>query len=228
MDAGQNHVGHDFFRQGPDHRRARPAHKVGRHLQVVATILFGQRRLNAAGKLHFGIIRRRCADVLKIVQQDLPQNLVGNVIRAGFFKDHFTFRLGHQRRALGNLANSFVDFLDLRHLRRPHQIQNFRFRLHHIRRYAARIGHGVMNARLLNHMLPQIIDTHVHQFHRIERAAAQMRRRPGMRALAVEFEGDLIVRQRAHRKNRVVGHRMPGQSNIRASEDSFPRHERFS
>ena len=113
-------------------------------------------------------------------------------------------------------------------MRRPHQIQDFRFRLHHVRRNAPRIGHGVMNAGLLNHMLPQIIDAHVHQFHRIERTAAQMRRRPGVRTLAVEFESDLIVRQRAHRKNRVVSHRMPGQRNIRAGEGAFPRHERFS
>ena len=68
-----------------------------------------------------------------------------------------------------------------------HHIKDTGFRLHYIRAAAAGIRNGIMDARLITHMLPQILDAGIHQFHRIQRAASHLGCTCRMRSNAVEL-----------------------------------------
>ena len=160
--------------------------------------------------------------------QQTFQRLVGYTVGAGFVKDDFTFGAAHHRRPACDLANALVDFAHLVKLRRPDQVQHLCLRLNHVGRSASGVGDRIVDPRLRNDMLPQIIDADIHQFHRIQRTAAQMRRSGGMSAAAVETKIHLKIGQRANRHDAVVPERVPGESDIQRIEDAGPRHESFA
>jgi len=69
-------------------------------------------------------------------------------------------------------------------------------RLNDIGRHASGVDQGVMDARRRRHVLAQIVDADVHQFDRVERAAAKVRCRGGMSRPAEELKVDLVAGQR--------------------------------
>ena len=100
-------------------------------------------------------------------------------------------------------------------------------RLHHVRRDAAGIEQRVVHAGVARHVLAHVVDADIHQFDRIERAAAEMRRGRGMRGAAGEDEIGAGVgeRGRHHHFPETMG--MPGQCDVGIVERACAHHEGF-
>ena len=80
-----------------------------------------------------------------------------------------------------------------------------------------------MHARVGRHVLAHVVHADIHQFDRVERAAAEMRRRGGMRGAAVEGEIDAGVGQRVRCVHAGERCRMPGDRDIHVAERAGAR-----
>ena len=92
----------------------------------------------------------------------------------------FDPRLGHQRRAVSDLAYPLDQPRELRQVARADHVAHLGARLHHVGRDAAGIEQRVVDARVARHVLAHVVDADIHQLHRVQRAAAEMRRGGGM------------------------------------------------
>ena len=70
------------------------------------------------------------------------------------------------------------------------QVADLGARLHDVGRDSAGIEIGVVDPRVGGHVLAHVVHADIHQLARIERRAAEMRRRGGMRRSAMEGEVD--------------------------------------
>ena len=132
---------------------------------------------------------------------------------------------GHQRRALGNLVHPLLQFHSLSHMVGTHHIEHAGFGLYHVRAAAAGIGDGIMDARLIAHMLPQILHACVHQFYRIQGAASLLRRACCMGCNAVELILGLNAGIGGTGGYLIDVLRVPGQRRVQTLPDAVPRHK---
>src|SRR5258706_4151885 len=82
-----------------------------------------------------------------------------------------------------------------------------------------------MDARIGDHVLTQIIHTHVHQFNGIERTASVEWISCGMSGFAVELESDAIVGKEDCIQRAIESIGVPGQANIRVTEYTCSCHK---
>ena len=73
--------------------------------------------------------------------------------------------------------------------------------LHDVGGDAAGVEQRIMHAGVARHVLAHVVDADIHQFHGIERAAAEMRRGGGMRRAAGEDEIGAGVGERRRRRH---------------------------
>ena len=139
-------------------------------------ILGLQRRLDFARIAAIFIIKLRRAQALEIIIHRLFQRRIAHEIRNR--AHHFGADAGfcHQRRAIGDFTHPCDEPVQFHQIPRADQITHLGRALHHIGRNAARIQIGVMNARIGWHMFAHVIHANIHELHRIQGAAAQMRR----------------------------------------------------
>ena len=76
------------------------------------------------------------------------------------------------------------------------EVAHARGGLHHVGRDAAGVEIGVVDPRVARHVLAHVVHADIHQLHRVERAAAEMRRGGGVGGAAVEGEVDARVGER--------------------------------
>ena len=81
-----------------------------------------------------------------------------------------------------------------------------------------------MDPLVVGHMLPQVIDPHIHQFHRVQGTAAVLGGGRRMGGPAPEGEGGLDVGLVGAHHHFVLGPRVPGKGRIHISKDPFPGH----
>ncbi|SPX66712.1 Uncharacterised protein [Leclercia adecarboxylata] len=154
--------------------------------QAVLQIVVGQRGADLRRKRTLLIAPRRGPVMLKGAIHGGLQGAVRQVAGTGFFKAMFDGGFRHQRCALGNLFDALVDLPGIGHFRGADQIQHFCLSLHDVRRDAAGIGDGVVNAGFFNNMFIQEVGAGGHQGNRVQRAASQMRGVGGMGCGAVK------------------------------------------
>ena len=97
--------------------------------------------------------------------------------------------------------------------------------LDHVGGDAARIGDGIVDPAVGGHVLPEILNAGIHQFHGVKGASAKPGVACGMGGNALEFIKDLnggIVGAGDHFVD--IG-RMPGQGRIKISPDPVPGHK---
>ena len=131
----------------------------------------------------------------------------------------------HQRGALGHVHHAGEQLLHLADLRRAHLVLDHRVALHHVGRCAARIGVGVVDARLVDHVLAQVVAADVHQLAGVQRAAAQVRRAARVRGHAVEHEVRAHDGHIAIRAHLVDGARVPGVGKVHVVKAACARDE---
>ncbi len=156
------------------------------------------------------------------------QRAVGHIVGAGFIKTYRHLRIGHQRRAFGDVDYALVDILGLVELRRANQVQHFGIGLHHVGRYAAGLGDRIVQARLLHDVLAQKIRAGVHQRHRVQRAAPEMRRVSSMRRHAFEVKRRLNIGEGAEVKHAAKAFRVPGHGSIDIIKQPLAHHKGFT
>ncbi len=86
--------------------------------------------------------------------------------------------------------------------------------LHHVGRDAAGVEQRIMDAGLARHVLAHVVDADIHQFDRIERAAAEMRRGGGVRGAPGEDEIGAGVGQRRRHRHFPETVRVPGDRDV--------------
>ena len=117
------------------------------------------------GHTHFG----------KVLVQQSFQHMVGDGLRHAINELPFTGGAGHQGSSGSDIIHPFLQLHRLFYLRGAHHIQYRCFGLHHIGAAAAAIGHGIVDAGLRFHVLPQELHPHIHQCYRIQGTAAPLR-----------------------------------------------------
>ena len=138
-------------------------------------------------KLLIGVLRRPYLP--HILDDHLAQHLVRQQVIGASEDFSLHLRLRHQRRALGDLQDPLVDGLHLIPLRRPDVIPAPRIVWNDVWLGSPELD-DVVYPRLIDYMLPEIVDAYVHQLHRIEGAPPHLRRAGRMARLTVEVELD--------------------------------------
>ena len=85
-----------------------------------------------------------------------------------------------------------------------------------------------MDARLIDHMLTEVVCADIHQFYGVQRTAAQMRLGTSMRGLAVEFVEHLAVCERGLHAHACVLVRMPAERGVQLVKHAAARHKRLA
>ena len=188
-------------------------------------VLRRQRRLDLGRILAIRGIERRRTEVLHLALHRLLERRVAEQVRDRADDLRVHLRLGHQGRAVGDLPHALDQGTHARQVARADGVAHLRRRLHHVGRDAAGIEHGVVDARVGRHVLAHVVDADVHQLHRVERAAAEMRRRRGVRGAALEGEVDARVGEAHGVVDAVDGGRMPGDGDVDVLEVAGAHHE---
>ena len=95
-------------------------------------------------------------------------------------------RFGHERRAVGDLVDTCLQLHGLGHVLRADHIQDRGRALHDVGAAATGVEDGVVDARVVGHMLAQKLHADVHELDRVQRAPAQLRRARRVGGDAVE------------------------------------------
>ncbi len=186
-------------------------------------IVAHQRRAQLLGER--GLFRRphRRADAAQIGIHHAPQHVVGQdaVIAADDFK--IDLGPGAECSTLRRLLDALEHRRNHARIGMAHDVIGFGKFRHDVGRRAA-VGDDVMDARLLRHVLAQIIDHHVHHFDAVERGAAAVWRGGGVRRLAVEAKlgadiGEVLI---LRRRIRIAG--MPVERDVYVFEQSRLHH----
>ena len=99
--------------------------------------------------------------------------------------------------------------------------------LHHIGGVSSRIGNGVVDPGLGDHMLPQIVGSHVNQLHCVQCGAPQVGSGGRMGRLSGKgIENAGIGQRRDRGKGSRVG--VPGQTDVALVEATLPHHKGLS
>ena len=167
----------------------------------------------------------RRAKALEIVEHRLFQRRIAHEIgnRAHHLGGNTGFR--HQRRTIGNLAHARDQAVQFHQIPRADQITHLGRALHHIGRNAAGIQIGVMNARIGWHVFAHVIHADIHELHRIQGAAAQMRRGGGVGRPAREGEINARIGQRHRFIHRGKRCRVPANRHIHIIKAARAHHE---
>ncbi len=84
---------------------------------------------------------------------------------------------------------------------------------------------GVMHARVARHVLAHVVHADIHQLHRVERGAAEMRRGRRMRGAAGEDEIRARVGERRRHRDFPEAVRMPGDGDVGVFKRAGAHHE---
>ena len=95
----------------------------------------------------------RRADLAQALVQLGGERLVGEIVGKGHGDLVPHGGSGHECRALRHVGDTVEKLLHLLYLRRAHLVLYHRVALHDVRRAAARVGIGVVDTRLIYHML---------------------------------------------------------------------------
>ncbi len=169
----------------------------------------------------------RRTEFLHDAVQGLLERRVGQDIGDGGNDPHLHFGFGHQRRALRDLVDAPDQFVHAGQVAGADRIAHAGMGLHHVGGDAAGVEQGIMDAGVARHVLAHVVDADIHQFHRVERAAAEMRRGGGMRGAPGEDEiGARIGQRRRHHHFPEAG-RVPGDGDVGVVEGARAHHEGF-
>ena len=199
----------------------------GEHLGVVQVgdALLGRGgRAELLGQLPVGVGEVRRAQLCQTVGQQIAQHLVGTVVATGVDHRPLHLRLGHQRRALRHLVHPLEQLQHLVHMRRADVVVQRRAVGHHVGRFAARVPVGVVQPGVGDHVLPQIVAAHVHQFGGVQRAAPGKGSGRGVGGAPGKAVFHPHHRQRAGADHRVHRVRMPGEHRVQPAEQPRARH----
>ena len=100
--------------------------------------------------------------------------------------------------------------------------------LHHIGRTAPGVRNCIVDPVTGLHVLPHIVYAHIHQFHCVQSASAQVRRSRRMGGNAVKPEISLAVCLQRASQDSISPGRMPGKGCIQAIEHACPGQISFS
>ena len=134
---------------------------------------------------------------------------------------------GHKRRALGDGVHALLELYGIGDLVGADHVEHRGVRLHDVRRHAARVRDGIVDAAVVGHVLAQKLHADVHKLHSVERAAPVVRVSGGVRGNAVEFVEHLnagVVRAGGYLVR--VG-RVPGERGVEPVPEPFTRHIRL-
>ena len=163
----------------------------------------------------------------EIFVQKRFKRMVGNGVGATVDEDLFIRGLRHQGRTLGDLIHALLQRDGVRHQSGAHHIEHGRGRLYHVRREAAAVHDGVMDARVVLGVLAQVLHAHVHQFHGVERRSAELGIARRVRRSTFKFIKGLDAGVAGTRHHLVDVGGMPGESEVEAVEDALLRHKRL-
>ena len=107
----------------------------------------------------------------------------------------------------------------------PDHVQHAGLGLDHVGAPAAGIGDGVVDPGLVTHVLPQELDAHVHQLHRVQGAAAPVRVSGGMGRHAGEVVLGLDAGVGGAGEHLVGVVRVPGEGRVQTVPQAVPGHE---
>ena len=158
------------------------------------------------------------------VQQRL-QRVVGDRLRQAVDKFAPAARFGHQGRTFGNLIHTGLQLQRLFDPVGAHHIQHRGPGLHYIGAAAAGVGHGIVDAGLRLHVLPQELHAEIHQRNGVQRAAAFFGVAGGVGRHPVEGILHLNTGVAGAGGHLVAVIRVPGQRRIQAVPQLFPRHK---
>ena len=162
------------------------------------------------------LLRRVTGDPqgLEISVEDPLQGVVRDGVRQAVDEFLLHRSLSHQSCALGDLVHPGLQLHGLRHMIGPDHVQYAGPGLDHVGTPAAGIGDGVVDPSLVTHVLPQELDAHVHQLHRVQGAAATVRVSGGMGRHAGEVVLGLDAGVGGAGKHLVGVVRVPGEGRI--------------
>ena len=193
--------------------------------QFVGRILIGIHQRLSVG--HLLVRVRGHADLLEVLVQHFLHGEVRHQIRRAVDELLLHRRIRHHGRRLCDLVHALLQLHGLLHLHRTHHVQHLRHRLHHVRRDSACISDRVVDPRRLRHVLPQELHSDVHQLHRVQRAAPQVRTARRVRRDARELVFRLDAGHIRARLHLVGAARMPAQRRIQILPHAVPREERL-
>ena len=136
-------------------------------------------------------------------------------------------RAGHKRRAIGNGVHALLELHGIGDLVGADHVEHRGVRLHDVRRHAARVRDGVVDAAVVGHVLAQKLYADVHKLHGVERAAPVVRVSGGVRGNAVEFIEHLNARVVRAGGYLVRVGRVPGERGVEPVPEPFTRHIRL-
>ena len=193
-----------------------------------ADVLGAKRSLHLPGEGVVGRVEGRRAEPQQVLVHGLLQRRVGQQV-AHAADDLVAHRgLGHQRRSLGDAHHAGGQRVHLGQFAGAHDVAHLRAPLHHVGRHAAGVQDRVVDARIGGHVLAHVVDADVHQFHRVQRRAAQMRSGGGVAGTAAEVEVDLHVGQRGRLADSAERRRVPGQRDVDILQRSLAHHEQLA
>ncbi len=139
----------------------------GHHRPFGGDVLRAEGLLDARGIGTVQIVERHAAQLVQCLLHDAVHGQVLEMVRDG--GEHLVFDggLGHQRRPFGHLLHPLDQRQHLKELQRPDRVADACAGLDDVRRLAAGVKIGVMDARVLHHVLAQVVDADRHQLHRI-------------------------------------------------------------
>ncbi len=190
-------------------------------------VLVGQGRADPAGEILVGIVEMRRAEILHDPVQRLFQRRVGQDVGDRGDDLHLDLGLGHQRRALRDLVYALDQLVHAGQVAGADRVAHPGMGLHHVRRDAAGIEQRIVHAGIARHVLAHVVDADIHQFHRVERAAAELGGSCGMRGAAGEDEVGAGVGERRRHRHLPEAVRMPGDGDVGVLEGATAHHEGF-
>ena len=134
-------------------------------------------------------------------------------------------RFGHECRAVGDLVDTRLQLHGLGHVLRADHVQDRGCALHDVGAAAAGVEDGVVDARIVGHMLAQKLHADVHELDRVQRAPAQLRRARRVGGDAVEGVLHLDAGVRAAGDDLVAVLRVPGERGVELLPEAVARHE---
>ena len=134
-------------------------------------------------------------------------------------------RFGHECRAVGDLVDTRLQLHGLGHVLRADHIQDRGRVLHDVGAAAAGVEDGIVDARVVGHMLAQKLHADVHELDRVQRAPAQLRRARRVGGDAVEGVLHLDAGVRAAGDDLVAVLRVPGERGVELLPEAVARHE---
>ncbi len=194
----------------------------------VAQIVAAQRLADFLGEAAFGVAVLGQTEITQVLIHRAFKTAVWHIVGAGLVEAHSHLGVSHQRCALGDVDHPLVNVLRLVELRCADQVQHLGVGLHHVGGAAAGVGDRIVQPRFLHNMFAQEVGAGIHQRHRVQRAAPQVRRVGGMGGDAFEVKRRLNVGQRTGVEHAAEAFRVPGEGGVDVVEQAFAHHKGFA